>query len=244
MRPSFACGGLLLALALAVLCPVSASAGLKYDLRVSGGGSSAFVTANGQVVSLDLFAVVTGAPGNSAVEGFQNGFGSVSSSTGGNIRGNLSASIAPAFQGSGSTVGVAQDFDADGDMDLGSKLDTYTTDFLFPRAGSMVTTGGTAITDGTEFKLATISFTVTSIVSLNDFTPITIAFRVPAFSQPLEIVALWSVDGAPQNSNGLGDGVAPTVGSSVLIAVPEPSSFALLGFATLTLTARRRPRVA
>lgn len=247
MKFSFYRGGLLAALSvLVLLLPGTASAGLKYDLRVTGGGNTASVTANGQVVSIDLFAVVTGAAGNAAIEGFQNGFGAVTSSTGGNIKGNLSATLANAFSASGATSGKVQDLDGDGDKDLGSMSNSYTTDLLFARAGSMQTqaTGGTAITDGVEFKLATFSFTVTSITSFSDFTPITLAFRVPSFSQPLEIAALWTVDNTAQNSNGVGGGTAPTIGSSVLIAAPEPTSVALLSLATLALAARRRRRVA
>src|SRR5438046_2243450 len=100
--------GLLAALpALALLVPGTASAGLIYDLRVTGGGDTAFVHANGDVVSIDLFAVVAGAAGNGAAEGFQNGFGAVSSTAGGNITGNLSASLVNTFKASGSTAGVA-----------------------------------------------------------------------------------------------------------------------------------------
>jgi hypothetical protein len=245
MKISLDRGGQLAALSLlGLLLPATASAGLKYDLRVSGSGAdTAYVTANGQVISIDIYAVVTGAAGNAGVEGFQNGFGAISSTTGGNITGNLSASLVNTFKASGATAGVSQDFDADGDMDLGSKMNSYNTDFLFARAGSMQTTGGTAIANGIEFKLATVSFTVTGVTSFGDFSPITLAFRVPSFSQPLEISALWTVDGVAQNSNGMGGGTVPTVGSSVMIAVPEPSSAALLGVATVALAARRRSRV-
>jgi hypothetical protein len=228
----------------ALLLPGSAWGALKYDLRVSGGGDTAYVSANGQVVSIDLFAVVTGTD-SGAIEGFQNGFGAVSSSTGGNITGDLSASLAgPTFAASGATAGVAQDFDGDGDLDLGSKFNNYSTDFLFARAGSMQTplTGGTIIPNGVEFKLATVSFVVTGILDLQNFDPITVSFRVPSFTQPLEIAALWTVDGIAQNSNGMGGGAAPLVGSSVMIAVPEPSSLGLLALAGVALAVRRRAR--
>lgn len=243
MRFPFGRGGSLAALLALLLFPVAASAGLKYDLRLTGGGTTAYVTSTGTVVSIDLFAVVTGtASGPSDVEGFQNGFGAISSSTGGNITGNLSASLLAPFKASGSTAGVSQDFDADGDMDLGSKFNTYNTDFLFARAGSMMTSG-TPVTNGVEFKLATISFAVTSITSQADFSPITISFRVPSFTQPLEIAALWTVDGVAQNSNGMGGGTAPTVGTSVTIAVPEPSSILLLSVAALAVIGPRRRRM-
>src|SRR4051812_39038210 len=54
-----------------------ASATLTYDLRVAGGGKNVTVQTTGQVVNLELYAVVTGAVGNSALEGFQDGYVSI-----------------------------------------------------------------------------------------------------------------------------------------------------------------------
>jgi hypothetical protein len=234
--------GLLASLALCLWSPLErASAGLTYDLRVNG-GKVGYVTAVGQVVTLDLYAQVTGGAGNGAAEGFQDGFGSVLSAAGGNIAGSLSSSFAAPFNATGSQPGMQQNLDTDTDLDLGSNSTSHSTEFFFARAGSMQTTGGTAITDGLEFKIASFSFTVQSIADLNDFTPISINFRVPVFSNNLDIEALWQQDGLTMTSNGLNGGVQPTVGDAVMIGVPEPSTFGLLLLAASGLAARRRPR--
>lgn len=240
LAPSRGTLGLLLGgLALACWPTTTATAGLNYDLRVNG-GKTALVLASGQTVTLDLFAQVTGAAGNAGVEGFQDGFGSIRSSTGGNIAGNLSSSFVAPFNGAGKQAGTQQTLDADTDLDLGSNLTVHSTDFFFARSDAMTISGGTPITNGTEFKIATFTFTVTSIVNLNDFTPITINFQVPLFSNGVDIEAVWQEDGLGVNSNGVNGGTQPTVGSAVTIAVPEPSTMGLLLVAAGSLGLRRR----
>ncbi|HEV7401990.1 MAG TPA: PEP-CTERM sorting domain-containing protein [Chthoniobacteraceae bacterium] len=218
-----------------------AAAGLTYDLRVNG-GKVAYVTNVGQVITLDLYAQVTGATGNGAAEGFQDGFGSVLSSAGGNITGNLASSFVTPFNGTGSQPGMQQTLDGDSDLDLGSNSTVHSTEFFFARATSMQTTGGTAITDGTEFKIASFSFTVQTVGSFADFSPISINFQVPLFSNNLDIEALWQQDGLAMSSNGLNGGVQPTVGAAVMVSVPEPSTLGLLVVAVAGLAARRPRR--
>jgi len=232
-------------LAFSTLCllhrPEGASAGLNYDLRVSGGGKTAMVNSVGQVITLDLFAQVTGATGNAAAEGFQEGFGSVLSSAGGNISGSLSSSFVAPFDAIGAQAGKQQDLDADGDPDLGSNATAHSSDFFFARSTSMQTTG-TAITDGTEFKIASFSLTVQSIADYFTAPPISINFRVPLFANNLDIEALWQQDNLATDSNGMNGGTQPTVGAAVMIAVPEPSTFGLLAVVAAGFAARRRRR--
>lgn len=232
--------GLLAALALCawLLQLQTADAGLTYDLRVNG-GKVAYVTSVGEVVTLDLFAQVTGAVGNSALEGFQDGFGSVLSSAGGNITGSLSSTFVAPFDARGAQPGMQQTLDADTDLDLGSNLTVHSTEFFFARASGMQT-AGTPIANGTEFKIATFTFSIQSIGSLTDFTPISINFRVPQFTNNVDIEALWQQDGLAMTSNGLNGGAQPTVGDAVLVSVPEPATSALLVVFAGGLLARRR----
>jgi hypothetical protein len=216
--------------ALAVMASPSARASLTYDLRVVNGidSKTAFVDHVGQEVTMELWAVVKGS--GAGTEGFQFGYGSVLSSAGGNIQGNLSATLSNTaqfpFSAQGSQAGTPTDLDTDGDLDLGSAGSTPVGDptFFDARASSMVITGN-AIANGQEFLLATIRFSVSLIANGGHFTPISVNFRVTDFTDGQQ-EALWQEDGQPANSVSSG---LPTVGLSVNILVPEPSSMLLLG---------------
>src|SRR4051812_22927999 len=84
--------------ALAVMASSSALASLTYDLRVVNGidSKTAFVHNVGEEVTLELWAVVKGS--GAGTEGIQFGYGSVVSSAGGNIQGNLSATLSNTAQ--------------------------------------------------------------------------------------------------------------------------------------------------
>ena len=224
--------------ALAVMASLNAEASLTYDLRVTNGVDSKtkYVTANGQVVTMELWAVVKGSgPG---LEGFQYGYGSVLSSTGGNIKGDLAATLVAPFNTGSAQSGTPTDLDSDGDLDLGSNGTQATAPgFMDARAASMQT-NGTTITNGQEFKLATLTFTVTNIANFADFSTIAVNFRVTGFSTGQE--ALWQEDGAAANS--VSTGSLPGVGASVLISVPEPSSMLLLCSGVAGGAALRRRR--
>jgi len=90
------------------------------DLRTTSGGKNVTVSSVGQVVNLDVWAVVTGTDSNSANDGFQWAHGSFLSSDvgGGAAGGTLSASVQSPFDATASSNGTQVDLDGDGDLDL------------------------------------------------------------------------------------------------------------------------------
>lgn len=140
----------------------SASAGLVYDLRAVSATGNAVVGADGKtitnatigsVVTLQLWATVTG--GNAVSdEGFMQGGGSILASATGTLKGNMSAgtNLSP-FTFTGSTPGVAADLNADGFMDLGSNSTTSATGYFWANCGS-------SSTAGSSFQLGTFTYTV------------------------------------------------------------------------------------
>jgi hypothetical protein len=226
-----------------------AEAMLTYDLRLVGGGKSVTTANGGQVIQLELYAVVTRLDGSTLNEGFQDGWLDIVSSNGGNVRGNLSATLASPFADNGSQNGVSQDLDGDGDKDLGSAsaflaTPSHDANYLFARSATMDTTG-IAITNGQEFKLATITFTVTNIVSASNSTPIHLSVVVPNFTSPIDLEAVWQEDGQSSSNSDLHPGGTfpnsfPVAGTDVLIAAPEPGTALLVALGMLACAARRR----
>lgn len=221
-----------------------AEATLTYDLRLLGGDKELVGLTVGQVIDLELFAVVTGAANDSDPEGFQYGYVSVLSGNGGNIRGNLVATLTTVFAASGSQPGKHQDLDGDGDFDLGSSGTTADSNFLLAKASSM-RTAGTAVPDGREFKLADLTFRVTSILNADDPSGLALNVFVPNFSSPDVPEAKWQEDGVVSSASGLTPGGTfpnsfPAVGAPVyLYAVPEPAPAGLLAIGLLSAAFRR-----
>lgn len=229
------------------------NAGMNIDIRatgVSGGGTMANGklindAVVGSVVSFDVFAVVTGTNASNADDKFISVAGSWRSSNGGlegDILMNLVRSVTdpdtgdvltPGFDGLGSSVGLQQDLDGDGDLDVGSNTDSDAANFWAARfalapAGSGAgspspTTGGRRIGFGT--------FTVTQdgLQTLINFDGRG-ASTAANYFQDGQTIQEPSADGlVPLVVNGTGGGT-----------IPEPAALSLAGLAGLGLIRRRR----
>ena len=231
-----------------LLCALSsAQAALVYDIRFDDSDTSGgYVSVPGQTVTLDLFARVTGIDNSmAAVEGFQEGYGSIMATLTGDISGSISSTLAAPFQASGSQGGHANNLDGDSVLDIGSNQTVQNSDFIFARATQIQSTGGTPTLagDGMEFKLATITFTLgTGDQPFTYGSTLHIGFALPNFTSLTSVTALWMEDGVYQVSS-MGSTAVPTVGAGItLTAIPEPSSALLLGVGVLVAGAVRRRR--
>jgi hypothetical protein len=173
---------------------------LTVDVRVAGGAKSAAVTSVGQVVNLEAWAVVTGSNGSAADDGVQDVMGSFVSSnvSGGAANGTLRATNPAPFNGSGAGGGVQRDLDGDGDLDIGSTNAADGTSYFFARANSMVLSGGTSSGGTHSYKIADLTFTVTSLnggqTNIN-FVP------KPNAGTPLSsATAVWQEDGSRKST--------------------------------------------
>jgi autotransporter-associated beta strand protein len=116
----------------------------------------------GDVLTFRLVATVTGTDGNPTNDGLQTVSGSVLT-TGPQLLGNLSTmTLAAPFIASGSQSGAVQDLDSDGDLDLGSNVDSSASGFVAARASTMQTASGNPVANGQAFVIGTSSFTLTS----------------------------------------------------------------------------------
>jgi len=168
------------------------------------------------------------------------------------------------FTGGGSTNGIVQDWDSDGDLDIGNGATTDPTTLWVARAAgpsqSTIFNGSTAVTKGwsqgpdgsaqaganandsvidpttQEIQVGSIRFITTGQLGAGAATA-----RVNLVQRPGTDggVALWFEDGVATNKT---PGTSPfTVNpTGVLVVAPEPASLGLLGIASLGLLARRR----
>jgi len=184
---------------------------LTIDLRLVGGGKEVTVDHIGQTVSLEAWAIVTGSNADISDEGVQDVIGSFLSSNvgGGSALGDLSAVRVNPFRALGSVDPVQADLDGDGDLDAGSNNNTNADGFFGARSGSMTTDGAPAPGGGAQFKLADVSFVVTS---LRGGTATELNFRVRVGNS-----GVWREDGVTRSTFVAIPGSVMTAGTPVVV---------------------------
>lgn len=133
---------------------------LTYDLRIAGGGKAASVAAVNDVVNLELWAILS-TDNTNPNDKFTIGMGSIKSSNGG-LLGNLSSTLVSPYAGAGVSANGTPTtlLDADGDTDIGGPLPSDTGTF-----NGLIADGGINGQSGQQFKLANLTFTVSSLAS-------------------------------------------------------------------------------
>ena len=240
-------------------CADRAHADLRFDLRakaVNGAPLSGTQTQHsipnaivGDIITFDVFAVVRGTDANLTNDRFVQAIGSLRSTQqvgSPNLLGDLLMDIVRTqydpntgeqvgpngFDEAGSTVGVRQDLDEDGDLDVGSNIDSSPSNYWAVRYNGPVQGAFAGPPNGVRIGFGT--FTVTSATP-NSQTLLHFAGR--------DWWTGWNYweDGVRYEGPSH-DSILP---ESILVtgAVPEPCSVALLGLACMSLCRRQRSKV-
>jgi hypothetical protein len=259
---------------MAGLGAAQALASLTVDLRVTGvtGGGTKVDAKNvtgvavGSVVTMAVWAMVTGSAGNSTAgiaQCLQSRGGSFLSGNGGlpgtlNIQGSATQGILGPWRGLSFSAGFQSDLDGDGDIDIGSNNEGDAANFFSARSPKMIGPQSNAdgltpglsvntIAGGWEYLLSFVRFTV----GPNNNGSTTVNFR----NNHAHTGAVWAENATETEDQGsftYGGGItlAPDTGveavgtpvniNGVAGVTPEPASLGLIGFAGLGLLARRR----
>src|SRR3954471_10496122 len=105
------------------------------DLTTTSGRKSVNVMSVGQVVNLDVWAVIRGANNIATDDAFALLMGSFKSGNGGGITGDLTATLDSGFAEASSSPGTRTDLDGDGDLDVGSTDNSQPDGFYVARSG-------------------------------------------------------------------------------------------------------------
>ena len=238
-----ACGGALLAGGLGGL-QSSAFADLTLDLRlVSKNGAAlsdpkAVTVASGDVGAnfvLDLFAIVTEESASPSV-GFSSVGGSFLS-TGAPVKGTIAPNGTAnasgpqvgvtGFNDLGSQPGASTDLDGDGDLDRGSVNSDNLDNFVFIRdQGRGAGLPSTVVPGGRQWRIGSISFTLTSVGASGSST-LNFAPQRDAAGQLTENTALWFESTAitPGNPSGSLTPVDP----GAFLDLGAPVTFSVIG---------------
>ncbi len=221
-----------------------ASATLTIDLRVvavdgiPSPNPKVLCPSPGQIVTFDVYAIVTAATEAPGMEGFQIAVGSIVSANGGALGDVLTNELAAPFGASGSTVGRRIDLDGDGDLDIGSNATAASNIDSISARSSAMTTGNADGLGASEFKFYTFTVRLLSgdVFSINwrktDFTGLTTEY-------------IWQENGVFTNSRGVNGGSVALVqlGApilNVLTCVPEPSAFGMVLLGAVGIAGLRR----
>ena len=140
-----------------------------------------------------------------------------------------------AFDASSYQLGSVQDFDSDGDLDIGSAGSTITGKW-FARSGAPTSAGTPVDLNTGEVQVAVFNMTVmssTGAASVN-FIP-----RTNSTGGNLSVSAVWFQDNDGHSYTPTSGSYGP--GAPVTSFVPEPAALGLLSLGSIALCARRRP---
>jgi len=252
----------LMAVGLLTIVAGPAFGNLVIDLRAVGGAKSINVTQVGQVVNLEVYAVVTG-KNALADDSFQSAQGSfIDSITGsGSAIGNFSTFTRAGPFTANAQGGLVQQLGGGPGVDVGSFDETNTVNFnafdlVFSRSAIPQTAqttvdnanaangAKTTVTAGptSNIFLGTLNWTATSIPNAGTTT---LSWRYRSNNgATVATSALWGEDsGDPASPSA---NFNPSTGSAIAspltitTTVPEPASISLLGVVGVGLLARRR----
>ena len=210
------------------LISAPAQASLMLSLEVASDNSKSVNVHVGDVVTLNVYGIVTGANGT-ADDGVQSATGSFVSTLTGNgaAIGNFAAASPVSPFNSGSTNGLVQDLNGQPGLDVGSS--TTTADYVFFHAGALQVSANA----NPKFLLGTLEWTVTSI-------PAGGTTELNFLPRSINTGAVWREDGVNKNPT-TGTFMA---GAPVVVSVPEPGTLGLFGVIAASLLMSRRKRAA
>src|SRR2546423_255891 len=199
--------GIILGAAAVAATSTMARAGLNVDLRIISSSPSVVVTDNkhfipttvGDSVTLALFAQVSGTNGVHD-EQVQDVSGLLSSM--GSVKGDFSGGVVAPFTGNGSTNGSVQDFDSDGDLDIGS-LGTSATGKFFARSTNPTSASTPVDAETGEVQVGQFTWVYTG-GNPGDGSTLNFIRRTPGTLGPGTWGVVWFEDGGVSKTGGTG----------------------------------------
>lgn len=196
----------------------------------------------GDVIAFDVFVLITGTDANFTNDRFISGIGSFRSSNGG-LGGNVLMDVVRTpvdengdpigplgFDEIGYSVGLQQDLDGDGDLDVGSNNASTPANYWAVRY-PLATGAQAGLPNGRKVGFGTFTVTFAPPQTLHSQTLIKFAGRNATtalnYLQDGQAMATPSMDSTPANS-------------ILVTALPEPGSAALFGIVAVSLWPRRR----